>query len=285
MSLLAHWKRAVPGMVLLAAMTAGIFATPAQAQSVPPADRWTFSLTPYLWLPNINGTLKYQVPPGTAGSPEVQVGPSDYLEALRFAMMISGEVRKDRWSVFTDLIYLDFSSEKSAVKSVDFGGSLVSSSGNVSTSSSLRGAVWTLGAGYAVLPGRPVDLDVFGGLRYFGVHASTDWQLAVAVTGPGGGQTFPRAGSISERADLWDAIAGVKGRVRLGSSNWSIPYYLDVGTGSSTLTWQGMLGVAYSFTWGGVTLAYRNLYYDLKGDNLIQDMRFSGPALGVTFRF
>ncbi len=285
MSSFNRWHRAVLGMVLLAATTAAFFTTAAQAQSVAPADGWTFSVTPYLWLPNIDGTLKYKVPPGASGSPEVQVGPVDYLEALRFAMMISGEVRKDRWSVFTDVIYLDFSSEKSAVKSINFGGNLVSSSANVSTNSSLRGGAWTLGAGYAVLPGRPVELDVFGGLRYFGLEASTDWQLALAVTGPGGGQTFPRAGSISERMDLWDGIVGVKGRVWLGRSNWSIPYYFDVGTGSSELTWQGMLGVAYSYKWLGVTLAYRHLYYDQKDDKLIQDMRFSGPALGVTFRF
>jgi hypothetical protein len=285
MSSLIYLRRFVMGLVFLVTIFASIATAQAQAQSVAPADQWTFSITPYLWLPNINGTLKYSIPPGAVGSPEVEVGPNDYLDALRFAMMIAGEVRKDRWSVFTDLIYLDFSSEKSSVKAVDFGGSLVSSSANVSTSSSLRGGVWTLGAGYAVLPGRPVNLDVFGGLRYFGVHASTDWQLAVAVTGPGGGQTFPLAGSISETVDLWDGIVGVKGRVWLGSSNWSIPYYLDVGTGSSRLTSQAMLGVAYSFKWGGVTLAYRNLYYDQKGDRLIQDMRFSGPALGATFRF
>jgi hypothetical protein len=285
MSSLAHWQRAVPGLVLLAAIAAGIFPTPAQAQSVPPADRWRFSITPYLWAPNINGTLKYSIPPGASGSPEVEVGPNEYLQALNFAMMIAGEVRRDRWLVFTDVIYLNFSSEKSAVQSINFGGNLVSSSVNAATSSSLKGWVWTLGAGYQVLPGRPVDLDVFGGLRYFGVHASTDWQLAVAVTGPGGGQTFPRTGSISQSVDLWDGIVGVKGRVRLGRSNWSIPFYLDAGTGSSDLTWQGMLGVAYSFKWGDVSFVYRHLYYDQKDDKLIQDMRFSGPALGVTFRF
>ena len=27
-------------------------------------EGWSFSLTPYLWLPNINGTLKYAAPPG-----------------------------------------------------------------------------------------------------------------------------------------------------------------------------------------------------------------------------
>ena len=85
--------------------------------------------------------------------------------------------------------------------------------------------------------------------------------------------------------DLWDGIVGLKGRVWLGRSNWSIPYYFDVGTGSSELTWQGLLGVAYSWEVIGVTLAYRHLYYDQKNDKLIQDMRFSGPALGVTFRW
>jgi hypothetical protein len=285
MSSFARLQRAVTCIVLLTAIVDAFFTAQAQAQSDAPADQWTFSITPYLWLPNVNGTLKYSIPPGGAGSPEVETGPNNYLENLQAVIMISGEVRRGRWSVFTDLIYLGFSDEKSSVKSVDFGGSLVSSSVNVATSSSFRGTAWTLGTGYAVQTGQPVTLDIFGGLRYFSLEASTDWQLAAAVTGPGAGQTFPRTGSISEGADLWDGIVGVRGRVLLGSSHWSIPYYLDLGAGSSSLTWQGMLGVAYSFEWGGVTLAYRNLYYDQKDDKLIQDLRFSGPALGATIRF
>jgi len=285
MNSLTHRQRVVTGIVLLAAITAAIFADPAHAQAVAPANQWIFSITPYLWLPNINGTLKYSVPPGAGGSPEVETGPNDYLENLQAVIMISGEVRRDRWSVFTDLIYLGFSDEESSVKSVNFGGSLVSSSVNVATSSSFRGTAWTLGTGYAVQTGQAVMLDIFGGVRYFSLEASTDWQLAVAITGPGGGQTFPRTGSISEGADLWDGIVGVRGRVLLGSSDWSIPYYLDVGAGSSNWTWQGMLGIAYSFKWGGVTLAYRNLYYDQNNDKLVQDLRFTGPALGLTFRF
>ena len=271
--------------VTLAALAAlalfGSFSAAAQTQG----DEWTFAISPYLWLPNIDGTLKYSIPPGASGSPEVEVGPNDYLEALKFAMMISGEVRKSRVMVFTDVIYLDFASEKSSVQSINFGGDRVSSSANSSTSSTLRAGAWTLGAGYGVLPGRPVEMDLFGGLRYLGLHASTDWQLTTTVTGPNAGQTFPRTGSISERADLWDGIVGFKGRVWLGRSNWSIPYYFDLGTGSSELTWQGLLGVAYSFSWGGVNLSYRHLYYDQKSDKLVQDMRFTGPALGVSFRW
>ncbi len=276
--------RIVTGMVLLA-ISALILTAPARAQSAAPADQWTFSVTPYLWLPNVNGTLKYSIPPGAGGSPEVEAGPNDYLQNLQAVIMISGEARRDRWSVFTDIIYLEFADQESSVTAVDFGGSLVSSSVNVATSSSFRGMAWTLGTGYAVQTGQGVALDVFGGLRYFGLEATTDWQLAGTITGPGGGQTFPRTGGISGRADLWDGIVGIRGRVLLGSSDCSIPYYLDIGAGSSNVTWQGMLGIAYAFKWGGVTLAYRNLYYDQKDDKLLQDLRFSGPALGVTFRF
>jgi hypothetical protein len=64
---------------------------------------------------HIDGTLKYSVPAGAGGRSEAQVGPNDYLESLRIAMMISGEARKGRRSVITDFIYLDFSSEESSV--------------------------------------------------------------------------------------------------------------------------------------------------------------------------
>jgi len=46
-----------------------------------------------------------------------------------------------------------------------------------------------------------------------------------------------------------------------------------------------MLGIAYSFKWGGVTLAFRDIYFDQKDDEFLRNLRFSGPALGVTFRF
>jgi hypothetical protein len=276
-------KRA--GLIALAILAALTLCGPTIAAAQTPGSQWTFSITPYLWLPNVDGTVKYGTSGGSGGSPEVQVGPNDYLENLKMVMMISGEVRKDRWLMFTDFIYLDFSNEKSAVKSIDFGGSLVNSGTNVSTESSLRGALWTLGAGYAILQGRPVELDAFGGLRYFGLEASTNWNLALTVTGPGGGQTFPRTGSISKRGDFWDGIVGVKGQFWLGQSNWSIPYYYDMGIGSSSLTWQGMLGIAYTYKWIEATLAYRHLSYAMKNDDLIPVIRFSGPALGVTFRF
>jgi len=255
----------------------------AQAQSL--EDRWTFTFTPYLWLPNVNGTLKYSVPPGAAAGPEVLTGPNNYLENLQSVLMISGEARKDKWSIMADVIYLDFADQAGNVKAVNFGGSTVSTNLNANTSSSFKGWLATLAGGYTAVRKPMLTLDVLGGVRHLEIEASTDWQLTATVTGPGAGQVFPASGSISQRADLWDAIVGVRGRVRFGEGNWFVPYYLDVGTGSSDLTWQGLLGIAYGFSWGDATLAYRHLAYDQGGNKLFQDFRFSGTALGVSFRF
>jgi hypothetical protein len=262
----------------------GLLSSPgAQAQLA--EDHWTFAITPYLWLPNINGTLKYSVPPGAAGSPEVGAGPNNYLQNLQAVLMLAGEARKDRWAVLADTIYLDFANQASTVKAVNFGGPVVGTSLNSSTSSSLKGWLLTLAGGYAAVQTPRATLDVLAGVRYLGIRASTDWQLTATVTGPGAGQVFPASGSVSERTDLWDAIVGVRGQVRLGEGQWFMPYYLDVGTGSSTLTWQGLLGIAYRFKWGDATLAWRNLYYDQGDDKLVQNFRFSGPAFGATFVF
>jgi hypothetical protein len=96
---------------------------------------------------------------------------------------------------------------------------------------------------------------------------------------------FAQSGSISQREDLWDLIVGLRGRARLGGGSWYLPYYLDVGGGSSALTAQALLGVGYAFKWGEIVGSYRYVFYDMKDDGLLQDVRFAGPAIGATFRF
>lgn len=264
--------------VLLAAA-----ALPALGQGA--EDRWTFAITPYLWLPNVNGTLSYSTPSGNTGSPVANAGPNDYLENLEAVLMLAGEARNGRWLALADVIYLDFAKQKSTVKAVNFGGSLVDTSLNASTSSSLKGMSWTLAGGYAALEGPQATLDVIGGVRYLGIKVATDWELTAAVAGPLGGQVFPQAGSISEKGDLYDVVVGVRGRARLGASNWYLPYYLDFGAGSSSRTAQALLGVSYHFGWGDLQFAYRYLSFDEKEGKLLQELRFAGPAVGAVFRF
>ena len=242
------------------------------------SDAWQFSVTPYLWGPTINGDLKYQAPPGTGGSPEVEVGPNNYLSALNFAMMISGEARKGSWGVLTDIIYLDASTDKSDVKSIaaPLGRSYPIDTGS---KAGLSGLIWQLGGFYNAVKTPSVTMDALVGFRYFKVKSSLDWQFS----GPLG--RFPQSGSYSEKQDLLDAIIGIRGKFNIGEGKWFVPYHLDVGTGSSSLTWQGVAGLGYEMGWGDVQLTYRHLYYDQSSDKLLQDFSFSGPALSATFRF
>ena len=263
-------------------------ATAVHAQTQPLEDRWTFSVTPYLWLPNMNGTFKYSTPSGATASPEVEITPNDYLSNLQAVFPVAGSAQKGRWGVFTDILYLGFDSQESAVKAVNFGpGRLpISASVSQSTSSELKALEWTLAGSYSLLEKHHGALDVIGGLRYMGLETTTNWNVSATITAPGGGTTFAQSGSISERADLWDGIIGLRGRIPFGESAWALSYYGDIGAGTeSSTTYQWLLGINYDFKWGGLILAYRELDYDQSSDELVQNLKFGGPALGVTFRF
>lgn len=258
--------------------------TDAAAQSE--NDQWQFTITPYIWLPSINGTLKYGPPPGWNGGPEVEIDTSDIIDDLNMAFMFAGSVRKGRWSVLTDVIYLDISGESSKVKSIDATDRIpVSSTIDAGTETTLKSAAWALAGSYGALQGKAGSLELLAGFRYFGLKTTTDWNLTATVTGDGGTQVFPRSGSVTEREDIWDGIIGLRGRLNLGDSKFYVPYYLDIGTGTSEFTWEGIIGLGYGFKWIDLLVEYRYLYYDMDDDKHVQDISLGGPAFGLTFKF
>ena len=82
---------------------------------------WSFAVTPYVWVPWVEGKFSYNVPErtGVAGA-RVNMDAINLLESLNFAVSIAGEARNGRFSILTDLIYLDFGKSSTAVRSVDF---------------------------------------------------------------------------------------------------------------------------------------------------------------------
>jgi hypothetical protein len=252
------------------------------------ADDWSYSIQPYLWLPTINATFRF-TPPSGGGAPESRVGPNDYLSNLKMLLMLNGEARKDDWAILSDVVYLSFASERSHVTSVDFniGGARnpVSSSVDTGSNTTFKGLEWSLAGSKVVARNEGATLEVLGGVRYFGLKATADWSLNTAVTGPTGTTNFPASGNISQKVDLWNGILGVRGDVRLGQSNWHVPYYADFGAGNDSQSWQAMLGVGYRFKWGDANLVYRHIAYDQPSDKLVQNLSFSGPAVGINFRF
>jgi len=257
---------------VLALAAAAAFATPAAAD-----DDDRFTITPYIWLPTIEGEFKYNIPPGAGGSPIVEVGPVDYLDSLNGALMIAGEARFDNFSLFTDVIWFDFSNENASLRSVTGPGG-VEIPIDVGSAADLSAIVWTLAGGLVVMDEENYSVQPFVGLRYSGVDSDFAWSLAGPLN------QFPQTGSISGESDFWDGIVGVRGEWR-ASEHWIFPYYVDVGAGDSDLTWQAMAGVSYRFGWGDLRLVYRHLDYTQDDEALVQELSLSGPAFGASFRF
>ena len=256
------------------------------------SDEWQFQITPYLWLPTIDGTLNYDLPPGGGGSPDISVGPTDWLELLNFGALVAASARKGRFSMFTDVVYLSMTRNGDGrIASVEgtVPGNIisipVSANLTLNTRTDMDGLVWTLAAGYTVKQTKTSSVDVFAGARLFSVDFSSSWELTAAITTPGGQQLLAAQGGIGSDTDLWDGIVGVRGHFDFGNGNWSVPYYFDIGAGSSDLTWNAMAGLSRTFGWGDLMFVYRHLAYDEDADGLMQSFSFSGPAFGAAFRF
>jgi hypothetical protein len=264
-------------------LAVALFATIAAAATVSAEEdksdgKWHFTVTPYLWLPDVSGSLTYTNPTGAGGSVSTQIDPSSYLESLDFAGMFTAEGRKDNWVLFTDYIYLHMGGHDSAVQSVTGPGGIVTVPVNVSGATTLVTNVWTLAGGYSVVHKPDVSLDLFGGARLLNLSSSLSWNF----TGPAGG--LVKAGSTSETINKWDGIVGLKGEVRFGESKWFMPFYGDIGAGSSNSTWQALLGAGYRFGWGDLVFVVRSLSYNFTDSSQL-DVRMTGPALGASFRF
>lgn len=248
------------------------------------SDKWQFQVTPYLWLPTIGGDVNHDPPPAGGEAPAIEVGPTDWLELLNGAAMLNGSARKGRFSVAADFIWLSMESDKDRVKSVS-DGTIVDVSADLATESDLDGVTWTLVGGYTLWEEGNSIVDLIAGVRYFDITITTNWNLSVDIAGPGGGVVLPAQGSIETGTELWDGLLGVRGHFGIGEGKWSVPFYLDVGTGDSDLTWQATAGVSYAYNWGDLLLVYRHLEYDQGDDGLLQGFSFTGPAFGARFRF
>lgn len=237
-------------------------------------DAWQQRILVYGWFPSVNGTLNFDIP-GTGGSASADA--SDLVDGLQGVFMGTYEARKQKWAFLADVIYLNLSNSDDKLVSVPVG----PGSGTVKLDAEQSMKAWVLGlyGGYNVYQTERMSTDVVAGVRYLSVDAD----VKLNVTGPLP-PTLPGA-KLSQSVDLWDGIIGVRGKATI-NDKWYLPYHLDIGAGDSDFTWQAMVGAGYRFnSWGDVVLAYRHLEYDEGNDGLLQDVSFSGPAIGINFRF
>jgi opacity protein-like surface antigen len=222
------------------------------------AQPWNGSATIYGWVPAIQGSQE-----GRDGEPIIDITGPNVLEALQFAFMAAGEVRRDKLGFMFDAVYADMKFDAEAER-VDISAELTTklyfASGAVS---------WRLYDEAGVL------VDAYGGLRAYGIE--TDFGLQI-------GQL---AGERDATVNWVDPIVGFRGAYPLGD-RFSVSGRADIGGFGvgSELTWQAYGGVNWLFadSWAA-TLGYRYMSIDYEADRLTLDIALQGPLIGVTYEF
>ena len=245
----------------------GVSPVLAQTDSSATQDQWQFSGAIYLWGADIGGT--------TIRGSEVEVGFSDLTDNLEMAFMGTFAARKNNWAFLTDVIYLDLGVGNTTDLFIPIGGNLLPVT--TTTALDMQGWIVQLLGGYSLYSEGNSNLDLVAGARY--LDLSMDLFLELQSLGPG------QSRSISESLTVWDGVIGLKGHASLGE-RWFLSYYVDVGAGQSDLTWQATAGIGYRAgrVWD-MALVYRHLEWDLGSTRVIDDINFSGPMLGVIFRW
>ncbi|MGB5423368.1 MAG: hypothetical protein WBN03_14490, partial [Desulfobacterales bacterium] len=219
-------------IMLIFAFAIGLSAT-VSAEETAQTDKWEFGAEIYLWGASIGGD--------TGTGSDVDISFDDLLSNLEMVFMGVAQARKGKWSLMLDAIYLDVKGEDNFTIPVD--GSLINANGSVE----LTGWILTPSVGYNLLQTERIHLDVLAGARYLYLKSDAKFALVTPTS-------IKKRDTVSGSG--WDGIIGVKGYVNL-NKNWYLPYYADIGTGSSNLTWQLFGGVGYRFKRLDLIAAYR----------------------------
>jgi len=257
---------------------AGAMSSGAAAQSTL-SDEWRFRAFIYMWMPQITGSATF--PGGNTASFDMKF--HTILDHLKMAGMGTLEAQKGPWGAFTDVVYMNVGGTKTATRDHTIDGIPVPIGITSDTGMNLKSWIWTLAGSYRVQATPESEVDLFAGARMLTIEPTLTYNFSADLgpfTGPG------RSGSRTVKARDWDGIVGVKGRATFGANReWFIPYYADIGTGDSDLTWQLSAGIGYSFSWGDAILNYRYLDYNFKSSSKVNDLNIKGPVLGVAFRW
>lgn len=242
-------------------------------------DQWQFTAFIYAYYPDIGGKVDFP----NGGSTDISVDAKDIYNNLRFGVLGSFEARKGDYGFFTDLIYMDAGAYKDRYHNMDIGHVGLPADVSASANFDMKTTIWTVAATYRLVKQQDASMEVFAGARLLDLQQELDWTL----NGNIGQIPLPgRAGKLSVKDTYWDGIIGIKGRLAFGKDlKWFVPYYGDIGTGQTDLTWQAMTGLGYAFNWGEIIGGWRYLDYQFKSSSATDSLNLNGPMLGAAFHW
>jgi len=281
MKILHPLGRAVAALAFAAGALLPTVANAQSAQTGGLAEKWMFTATIYGWVPTIDGRVNF---PDDKGSTGIHASMSDILENLKMTFQGALDVHNGRWGAFTDIVYVDVGGIKSHTRDFSLGNIGIPASATVDLSLDIKALVWTLAGEYRLVSDPAWTVDLLGGARMLQMKPT----LGYSITGDIGPIVLPGGRSGSKQVDetVWDGIVGVKGRYTFGDDRkWFAPFYVDVGTGQTQLTWQISGGLGYTYSWGSVFAVWRYLDYNFQSGKALESINMSGPMLGVAFQF
>lgn len=264
---------AIASAMLLIATT-----VPAYAGDEAKADEWHFEVEPYLWAPSLGGS--------TSSGDEIKVTFSELLEDLNFTAQGRAKARYNKFSLFSDMLYLKITSKGghkypipvnpgAAYPSMNAGSVHVTQQQKVS----MKAWIVTTAGGYKLLDNERGTLNLHAGMRYTSIDSTATVSLSTQRRG--------KSVQLSATEQWYDAIFGASGDLFIDNAQkWYFRYYGDVGTGDTDLTWQieGGIGHRISGQWDAY-LGYRYLSYNFKSGSAISALNVSGPIFGAKYRF
>jgi hypothetical protein len=229
-------------------------------------DEWKFSAKFNLWAPDIENE--------TAGGTRVKIGIDDIIEDLDFTYMGNFVAKKNNWVFATDVVYLhlDHSTNTNLINHPPLRLDL--------TDVEMTSWIVTSLVGYNVVDTDRVNLNLMAGARYLYLKVDTEVRKQILAT--------TTEGSTSVSGNAWDGIVAARGEIDL-TEGWYLPFYVDVGTGESRLTWQAYTAVGYKFDNVALSVGYRHLEWDFDDDDDFGEtfnwLTVSGPMVGIKYMF
>lgn len=252
--------------LLFGGSTFGAGAIAEEAPSDP--DIWKITGEVYLWGATIDGK--------SAPGSDFTIDFNEILDDLEMAFMGNLTAQRGKWTLLGDVIYLKLSRSGSDAASIPVGP--FNPPIKVDADVDLKAWIVNALAGYNLIENEKTRLDVMGGVRYLNLDVKVKLGLETAGPLPG------VKGKVSDSGSQVDGIVGVHGRFNL-TEKWYLPYYLDVGTGDSDITYQAVAGVGYEFESVDVVATYRYLKWKFDDNDVLDNLAVKGPMIGVKYTF
>jgi opacity protein-like surface antigen len=217
--------------------------------------------------------MKGDTKAGALPTTHVDLSFSDIVQNLDFGYMGTLEARKERWIIFTDLMYMRVSGDASVTGPGPTGPAVT-----VGADATVKQTMFSAALGYRVLDGA-TSLDLFGGARYNKIDVDADIS----------GSLFGLSARVNRSGDKswWDPYAAFRLTHRI-DDKWSLVAYADAGGFGvgSDLTWQALFGANYAFS-KTVTakFGFRILKVDYDSGGFLYDMKNQGLVVGVGMKF